>query len=558
MGRGALLERLAPLLPPGDADPVPKDFVAGRDSLLRILLDRGLLDPDALQKFLARETGVPRAGAAAGTPAHLPELPESWLRERELLSLDGEGRRWACVWPHEVSTLDDLRFRGGVDIECAVISRRDYRAAQCAAAEEAGDDRTLLDTLIQEAEAGAQEIEVIPSYDLLEDPGMGADDAPVIKLLNQVIAQAYRSKASDIHLEAEEKVTRIRFRIDGQLREVMRTPKKMHNSIVSRIKIMSELDIAEKRLPQDGRIKIRLGDDRVDLRVSTIPSVLGEKVVMRILNPHALLDLSQLGFTSAQEERFRGIVSRPFGIVLVTGPTGSGKTTTLYSALKFLNTKAKNIVTIEDPVEYQMENINQIQVNRRAGIDFASGLKSILRQDPNIIMVGEMRDEETASIAVKAALTGHLVLSTLHTNDAPGSYARLCDMKIAPYLLASSISGVIAQRLVRVICSRCKVPDQPTTAELLWIGLDPATRPICYKGSGCRECDGSGFRGRTGIYEILTPTSEVKKMILAGTLAEGCTIPGFARMVDHGRAKVLEGVITVGELCQTVRQPELA
>ncbi|MCF6239654.1 MAG: GspE/PulE family protein, partial [Candidatus Marinimicrobia bacterium] len=417
------------------------------------------------------------------------------------------------------------------------------------------DDKDVMKSILGEMEDTDQNVEIVNSFDLAED-AIDGDEAPIIKLLNVMLLQAIRENASDIHIEAEENVTRVRYRVDGELREAMHPPKRFHIAIVSRVKIMSDLDIAEKRAPQDGRMRLKIGDVAVDVRVSTLPSVYGEKVVLRVLQSGSSnLNIEDLGFTEQQIQTYRSIVNRPYGIVLVTGPTGSGKTTTLYSTLRFLNTMSKNIITIEDPVEYQMENINQIQVNRKAGIDFSTGLKSILRQDPDIIMVGEMRDEETASVAIKAALTGHLVLSTLHTNDAPSCYERLQAMRIAPYLLASAISGVIRQRLVKNICTNCKVPCDPDVDSIRLMKL--RTDVQYYKGEGCNQCGGTGLRGRSALYEILTPSQEVKKRILTGNLIEGCEIPGFARMIDHGRIAIEAGITTAEEVLKVVRLQEV-
>ena len=551
MSRGSLARRLQELLPEELLDAVPTDFVDGQDSLLQRLLSSNVIDAAQVQAFLSREIGLPLQGTTQADKPWPPDVPDVVSEDATALPVGTEDDQFAFVWPHDIELTDNLSFRLGCPIDKTVLSHADFQAHRL---EHSGDDVSIVANLFGEEDETGGNVELLPSYDLLEDKADDTDEAPVIRLLNHVILQAYRDNASDIHIEPEEKVSRVRYRVDGMLREVLRPPKRIHNALISRIKIMSELDIAEKRAPQDGRMKLRIGDNRIDIRVSTLPNVFGEKVVMRILNSAALMELEDLGFSEQDDKKFRSIVSRSHGIILVTGPTGSGKTTTLYSTLKFLNSKSKNIITIEDPVEYEMENINQIQVNRRAGIDFASGLKSILRQDPDIIMIGEMRDDETASIAVKAALTGHLVLSTLHTNDAPGSYARLCDMNVAPYLLASSVAGVIAQRLVRQICGECKTPYTPDPHDLELIGLNPDDGHEYVHGAGCDRCGGTGFRGRSGLYEILTPTAEVKKMILAGTLEEGCEIPGFQRMVDDGRAKVLSGVTTASEVCQVVRK----
>lgn len=563
MSRNDLLTRVAEFLGRNRDELLPVGFKFGHDSLLKELAQNGTMTGTELQEFLSQETGQPEwQGAEAIEDSEFP-VPEGTLRDHEAVLLEGgDDPLLGFVWAQEVDLIDDIAFALGRDFQRVVV-RHDEEAEPAEAPAPAASDLeedapTLMDSLFDQFDEESPEVEIVDGYDLLEEVAMAADEAPIIKLLNLIIVQACKDNASDVHIEPEENVSRVRYRVDGLLKEVMLPPKRFHNALVSRIKIMSDLDIAEKRTPQDGRMKLRLHERNVDVRVSTIPSIYGEKVVLRILREESILmSLEQLGFNAAQEEIYRSLITRPYGIILVTGPTGSGKTTTLYTTLGALNSKAKNIITIEDPVEYQMENISQIQVNRKAGIDFASGLKSILRQDPDIIMLGEMRDEETAAIAVKAALTGHLVFSTLHTNDAPGTYSRLQDMKVAPYLLASSIIGVVAQRLVRNLCEDCKVPDRPDPSMLRQIGLNPDDEFELYKGEGCSRCGGAGYRGRSGIYELLTPTREVKKLILAGQLEEGSDIPGLTRMIDHGREKALAGVTSVAEVCRVVRMQEV-
>lgn len=562
MTRSPLINRVATHLGRNRDELLPDGFTAGRGSLLRTLLENGSVDAEELQQFLSHETGQPQWETAEPTADPTFPVEAHVLQSREAVLLEGGNDPLVgMVWAHDIGLIDDIRYKLGSDFQRVVLQRR--VTATPAAAPEAPsahieDEPTLMDNLLDQFDQENAEVEVVDAYDLLEEVGVAADEAPIIKLLNLIIVQACKESASDVHIEPEENISRIRYRVDGILKEVMLPPKRFHNALVSRIKIMSDLDIAEKRVPQDGRIKLRFEGKNVDLRVSTIPSIFGEKVVLRILREESIvLDVEELGFSDEQKTLYESMISRPYGIILVTGPTGSGKTTTLYTTLKTLNSKAKNIITIEDPVEYQMENVSQIQVNRKAGIDFASGLKSILRQDPDIIMLGEMRDEETAAIAVKAALTGHLVFSTLHTNDAAGSYSRLQDMKVAPYLLASSIIGVVAQRLLRKICTECKIEDQPDPMLLNQIGLKADDEFQLYRGQGCARCGGTGYRGRTGIYEILTPTREVKKLILAGQLEEGAVVPGLLRMIDHGRQKAAAGVTSVEEVCRVVRLQEV-
>ncbi|MGE3163696.1 MAG: GspE/PulE family protein [Planctomycetota bacterium] len=558
MPRACLLQRLATVLGKNADEVLPERFAEGRDSLLRCLSSAGSIGPSELQRFLSTDLCQPTwEGATTDTEdARIYDPNQLKVREAALLQ-GGSDPLLGLTWAHDTALIDDIRFRLGRDIPRVVLERT-TAAPPPESSVAATDEPTLMDNLFAQFDQDNTQVEVVDHYDLMEDAGVSADEAPIIKLLNLVIVNACKEDASDVHIEPEETFSRVRYRVDGVLKETMRPPKRFHNALVSRIKIMSDLDIAEKRAPQDGRMKLRFENKNVDVRVSTVPSIYGEKVVLRLLREEMiLLDLEDLGFNEMQRKTYETLIARPYGIILVTGPTGSGKTTTLYTTLKALNSKAKNIITIEDPVEYQMENVNQIQVNRKAGIDFASGLKSILRQDPDIIMLGEMRDEETAAIAVKAALTGHLVFSTLHTNDAPGSYGRLQDMKIAPYLLASAIIGVVAQRLIRRLCNDCKVPDAPDPSMLRQVGLNPEDGALIFRGKGCPRCSGTGFRGRTGIYEILTPNHEVKKMILAGQLEEGAPVPGLKRMADHGREKILAGQTTVEEVCRVVRMQEV-
>jgi type IV pilus assembly protein PilB len=391
-----------------------------------------------------------------------------------------------------------------------------------------------------------------------EDLGIAAamdENAPVVKLVNSLLAEALRRSASDIHIEPYEQKVRVRYRVDGVLHEVMSPPMRLKGAIISRIKIMSELDIAERRVPQDGRIKIKIKGKKVDVRVSTAPTVFGEKVVMRILDASNLqLELKNLGFDAVGLQNLVHAIAQPYGMVLVTGPTGSGKTTTLYSALARLNTDDTNIMTAEDPVEYNLEGINQLQVNEDIGLTFATALKAFLRQDPNIIMVGEIRDLDTASIAVKAALTGHLVLSTVHTNDSASTINRLVDMGIEPFLVASSLNIILAQRLVRRICKKCKAELGTANEEVLReLGWDPKRGSFkIYRGKGCEDCSGTGYAGRLGLYEVMNLSSSIREMILerasATELKRKAMQEGMVTLRGHGIMKIQENLTTVEEV----------
>lgn len=382
-----------------------------------------------------------------------------------------------------------------------------------------------------------------------------SDDAPIIKMVNVILSQAVNERASDIHVEPYEKSLVVRYRIDGILHNVLTPPKSYHAGITSRIKIMSNLNIAENRLPQDGRIKLRLAGKDVDIRVSTIPCQFGERIVMRLLNKtDQKYSLETMGFYPDLVKTLRTLIYEPHGIILVTGPTGSGKSTTLYSALTELNTEERNIITCEDPVEYQIDGVSQMQMQEKIGLTFATGLRAILRQDPDVIMVGEIRDEETARIAIQASLTGHLVFSTLHTNDAASAATRLVDMGIEPYLITSTVLGFMAQRLVRTICKECKISYKPTPQELESIGIAKKDLKggVLYKGKGCSHCMNTGFKGRTGVYELLIIDSKIKNAILAGSdtnkINDVALENGFATMRDYGIRKVLDGVTTPDEV----------
>jgi type IV pilus assembly protein PilB len=381
-------------------------------------------------------------------------------------------------------------------------------------------------------------------------------DAPIVKLVNGILMNAINSRASDIHIEPSEETLRVRFRVDGVLYPVLKLPVKIKNAITSRIKIISHLDISERRLPQDGRIKLKLGDNReIDFRVSTLPTLFGEKVVMRLLDKSNLqLDLTRLGFDEKPLHDFLEAIEKPYGMILVTGPTGSGKTTTLYSALSQLNKPGVNIMTAEDPVEYNFFGINQVQIKEEIGLTFASALRSFLRQDPDIIMVGEIRDFETAEIAVKAALTGHLVLSTLHTNDAPSTITRLTNMGIEPFLVSSSVILILAQRLARKICENCKEKQEISETALLKIGFlpDKIKEIKCYAGMGCSECNRTGYKGRIALYEVMPVKDELKELILQGAssadIKKEAVRLGISTLRQSGIKKVMDGVTTIEEI----------
>ncbi|MDF3821517.1 type II secretion system ATPase GspE [Leptospira sp. 96542] len=382
-----------------------------------------------------------------------------------------------------------------------------------------------------------------------------SNEAPIIKMVNVILSQAVSERASDIHVEPFEKSVAVRYRVDGVLQKVLSPPKSYLAGISTRIKIMSNLNIAENRLPQDGRIKLRLAGKDVDVRVSIIPCQYGERIVMRLLNKtDQKYSLDSMGFNEKLLNSFKELIYKPYGIILVTGPTGSGKSTTLYSALTEINSEERNIITCEDPVEYQMDGISQMQMNDKIGLTFAAGLRSILRQDPDVVMVGEIRDEETARIAIQASLTGHLVFSTLHTNDAASAVTRLVDMGIEPYLITSSVLGFMAQRLVRVICKECKTSYKPSDKDLAGLGIQrkELKNGVLFRGKGCTACLNSGYKGRTGLYELLVFNEEIKRAVLQGSdanrIKEIALKNGLSTLHDYGKSKVIEGVTTPEEV----------
>ncbi len=444
----------------------------------------------------------------------------------------------------------------------AEVARCIGRGFDCEAVDEARFGEALSETyekggaVARELAAGLEDeidigslVEAIPQTEDLLDQ---RQDAPIIRLINAIIAQAIRERASDIHVEPYEKRLLVRFRIDGVLRGIVEPKRELAAALVSRIKVMARLDIAEKRVPQDGRISLRVGGREVDMRVSTLPAANGERVVIRILDKGAQrLELDALGMAAAARERLRTLLDRPHGILLITGPTGSGKSTTLYGCLNYLNDGTRNILTVEDPIEYHIEGIGQTPVNVKAGMTFASGLRAMLRQDPDVVMVGEIRDAETAAIAVQASLTGHLVLSTVHTNTAAGAVTRLQDMGIEPFLLASSLNGVIAQRLVRVLCPDCKQPHDPDPAEREMLQLPRGGAHLLFRPEGCPACAQRGYRGRIGLYELLVVDETMRRLIHDRASEEA--IAAHARRTDaalraDGRAKVLAGLTTVEEV----------
>ena len=485
------------------------------------------------------------------------KVPIHFAKQARVLPLGvaGDQVRIAVADPLDTAAQDSVSMLVGAPVAPEVVPAAVVLDAINAVYDRAADEHEKLmeDLETGDLESVAHELE--EPTDLLD----ADDEAPIIRLVNSLMFRAVKERASDIHINPEEKDISVRYRIDGVLREVIRPPKRYQASISSRIKIMGGLNIAEKRLPQDGRIRIKIAGKDVDIRLSTVPTAHGERIVMRLLDKsNVVLDLSQLGFEGWQRKIMDGLITRSHGIVLVTGPTGSGKTTTLYGALAQINSPDLNILTIEDPVEIPLKGVGQVQVNPKIDLTFAGGLRSFLRQDPDVIMVGEIRDLETAEIAIQASLTGHLVLSTVHTNDAAGAITRLVDMGVQPFLVASSLVGVLAQRLVRVLCPACKTPYVPTAEERAQVGLNDdiwrqAGNPrSIFRPTGCSACQHTGYQGRTGIYELMLVDDDVRQLILksvdSSTIKRAAVERGMITLLQHGAFKVAEGVTTAAEV----------
>jgi type IV pilus assembly protein PilB len=515
-----------------------------------LLLQQGAINGDQLSRAIAERYGLdhidlsvyPVDMAAAnlipvGTARRYRALPVGFVNKQTLLVAMGD--------PTNVLAVDDMQLATGFDCRVAVAAEEDIEALITRL-------NTLQSSVSEAAITGEDEDE---EGDLAEVAQMevGAEDAPVVKLVYSILGQAVGEGASDIHFEPDEQDMRVRFRIDGVLREAANVPKRMVSAVISRVKIMSELNIAEKRVPQDGRVSITVEDRRVDLRVTTLPTQRGEGATIRILDKeNAQRSLDELGMEGSARDRFEQAFRSAYGAVLVTGPTGSGKSTTLYAALQALNQVEKNIITIEDPVEYQLGGINQINVNRKAGLDFATGLRSILRADPDIVMVGEIRDGETARIAIEAALTGHMMLTTLHTNDAPGAITRLTKMGIEAFLIASAVDCVVAQRLSRKLCSHCKRRTIIPVQALADAGLRVGAEVEAYEPAGCARCSQSGYRGRIGIYSVMALSERIKEMAIAqaseADIGAVAAEEGMLTLREDGLAKVRAGLTSLEEV----------
>ncbi|MCP4502038.1 MAG: type II secretion system ATPase GspE [Deltaproteobacteria bacterium] len=533
----------------------------GQRRIGEILVDQKVLSKDQVQTALAAQLDLP----LLNTIDHelIPDdfvqaIPLTFARTHHLVALgaDGEGRIiLACMDPLETDVLDDLRVLLRAEFVLAlapqkVISDTINRLLERASRSVSFDDEDIDDI------GGEVEDEIVDINVML---AKGDEDAFIIRWVNWALSSAVRDRASDIHIEPFENELVMRYRIDGVLKEIQRMPKRVKEPVTARIKIMAELDIAEKRLPQDGRIRLKVAGKDIDVRVSSVPTAYGERIVMRLLDRSSVLkDLSEIGMDGRTLVGMHALIKKSHGIILVTGPTGSGKTTTLYGSLSKINRPDLNILTIEDPVEYQLPGVGQVQVNAKIDLTFSSGLRSFLRQDPDVIMVGEIRDRETAEIAIQASLTGHLVLSTVHTNDSAGAITRLVEIGVEPFLVASSLIGVLAQRLVRTICTDCKEGYVPSKFELDSLNLDPTKVKTLYKGKGCPACQGTGYRGRVGIYELLLVDDELRSLIPknvdAGQLKKAGIRNGMVPLREDGADKVLKGITTIEEVNRVTQE----
>jgi general secretion pathway protein E len=534
-----------------------------KSRLGEFLLQRNLITEDDLLAALSAQLGIEytgdllmRSGAILSTA-----LPRAYIKKHNVIILSDRGHdvELAVSDPFEIEVIENIKTFTKKDVKLVLAKKLDIlKLADLVAGEDSESAGKVIDGMA--GEEGSIQI-------LGEENGTGhdvldlANEAPIIKLVNLMITEALKERASDIHVEPSEEGVTVRYRIDGLLYNALSPPKRYQQAIISRIKIMANLNIAENRLPQDGRIKVKYGTQDVDIRVSIVPSVAGERVVLRLLvKDEKRYDLAKLGMPNNLLEPYRNILKTPHGIVLVSGPTGSGKTTTLYASIMELNTPEKNILTIEDPVEYRVLGISQMQVNPRISLTFASGLRSILRQDPEIIMVGEIRDRETAEIAIQAAMTGHLVFSTIHTNDSASGIVRLLDMGIEPYLIASTVVAILSQRLVRVLCASCGAPVSIDRKVLEEERIDPSLfegRTV-YKPVGCAKCQSTGFRDRIGIYEMIKMDDSVRSMVIekrdASAIRERCIEAGFKTMIEDGVDKVLQGITALDEVLRVIRE----
>ncbi len=520
----------------------------------RVLVDQGLLTEGQLVAALAEQIGlgfVDLSEAPVDATA-VAKIPGTVCRRHTVLPIGFEGKKLviAMADPGNVFALDDIRQLTRLELLPVVATREDLLAAINRYCRSDGEFDELTATMA-DVDDTAEDLTRLTEV---------TEEAPIVKYVNLLITQAIQDRASDIHIEPGEHELRIRYRIDGVLHEVMKSPKQIAGGVVSRVKIMADIDIAERRIPQDGRLSVNAHGKKIDLRVATLPTVWGEKVVMRVLdNSTARLDLQDLGFSDSNFTRFKTSYVKPYGMILVTGPTGSGKSTTLYATLNIVSKPEINVITVEDPVEYRLPGINQVQTNNKAGLTFSSALRSILRSDPDVVLLGEIRDHETAQIAIEASLTGHLVLSTLHTNDAPSAVTRLTEMGIEPFLVGSALDCVLAQRLARRLCPKCKEEYEPDEEELVgarypWVQGDQ--HPVFFRPVGCAACSRTGYKGRLALHEVMSVTEEVERLAVshasAAEIEKVAKSQGMISLRDDGWAKVVQGVTSVEEILRVV------
>lgn len=521
----------------------------------QVLVTMGYIDQRTVLRVLEAKLGIPVINISRRIldPEVVKLIPEQLAQKYKIIPIEknGESITLAMADPLNVMAIDDVRITTGCDVEPVIAFDSEIDDAIASYYGKGSIDRIIEDL--------PEDVGIDIDDSVLDQLREIVEDAPIVKLANSLLSQAVLSRASDIHIEPREKELRVRYRIDGVLTEMTQFPKRMQAPIISRFKIMASLDIAERRIPQDGRIKLKVENREIDFRVSTLPTIFGEKVVLRILDKsRGLISLQELGMMPEVMHRFRSVISNPHGIILVTGPTGSGKTTTLYAALNDMNSPGKNIITIEDPVEYTLDGVNQVQLNTKAGLTFANGLRSILRQDPDIIMVGEIRDAETAKIAIQSAMTGHVVLSTLHTNTAASTLTRIVEMGIEPFLVASSVVGIISQRLVRRLCPDCKEPYEPSQEMVQKLGLiqkdyKPA---VLFKPNGCPACSNTGYKGRLALQEVLFLTPGIKDLVIGKATADRIEAEavreGMTLLREDGIRKVQLGLTNIEEVMRVV------
>jgi type IV pilus assembly protein PilB len=524
-------------------------------SLGRVLIEMGMIKEPDLVAALARQLGLGFVDLADHSidPAAVSLLPEPVARRYRALPIGFEDSQLVVAMsdPANVFALDDIRTITGMEVRPVVATVADVDSAIRRYGQFDQSAENIVSEATSQAADDAKDLDAMPS---------AVEEAPIVRLVNLLITQAVSDRASDIHIEPAERDLRIRYRIDGVLHEVMRSPKNIQNGLISRLKVMADINIAERRVPQDGRVGLVVGGKAVDLRMATLPTVFGEKIVIRILDKtSALLKLEQLGFQEGSYELYEEGFRKPYGTVLVTGPTGSGKSTTLYATLNIINSPERNIITVEDPVEYRLPGVNQMQVNPKAGLTFSTALRSILRADPDVVLIGEIRDRETALIATEAALTGHLVLSTLHTNDAASAITRLIEMGVEPYLVASALDCVVAQRLARQLCDRCKQAYRPSEAELETAGFSDeelVTIEELYRPEGCPHCGKTGYRGRMGLYEVMLVSEEIERLAAerrsSDDIRRVAVEQGMVPLRDDGLAKVRMGMTSLDEIFRVV------